>query len=153
MQSYLERHGIAVTGTLGSGKDGYVWRTSRETALKVHGYLESYRAERNAYIRFRDLEIEEVGGFAIPLLREFDDELFAIEMGIVAPPYIVDFASAFLDTPPDFIEDQGHTLHDMIRQRFDERADEVIGLYEDLIVSAGVYLSDFHRHNIKFAQR
>jgi hypothetical protein len=152
MQSYLERHEIAVTGTLGSGKDGYVWRTSRETALKVHGYFESYRAERNAYIRFRDLEIEEVAGFAVPLLREFDDELFAIEMGIVAPPYIVDFASAFLDTPPDFIEDEGHTLHDMIRQRFDERAEEVIGLYEDLIASAGVYLSDFHRHNIKFAQ-
>ncbi|MDB5324348.1 MAG: hypothetical protein JWN40_5979 [Phycisphaerales bacterium] len=105
----------------------------------------------NAYIRFQALEIEEVGGFAVPVLRDFDDELFAIEMGIVAPPYIVDFASAHLDTAPGFIEDEGHTLHDMIRQRFDERADEVIGLYEDLIASAGVYLSDFHRHNIKFA--
>ena len=152
MQSYLERRGISVTGTLGAGKDGYVWRTSRDTALKIHGQFESYRAERNAYNRFQTLEIEEVSVFAIPSLRDFDDELFAIEMGIVAPPYIVDFASAFLDTPPDFIEDEGHTLHDMIRQRFDDRADEVIGLYQDLIASAGVYLSDFHRHNIKFAQ-
>jgi hypothetical protein len=152
MQSYLERRGISVTGTLGSGKDGYVWRTSRQTALKVHGQIESYRAERNAYIRFQALEIEEVGGFAIPVLRDFDDQLFAIEMGIVAPPYIVDFASAHLDNPPEFIEDQGHTLHDMIRERFDERADEVIALYEDLIASAGIHLSDFHRHNIKFLE-
>jgi hypothetical protein len=151
MQSYMERHGISVTGTLGAGKDGYVWRTSRDTALKIHGQFESYRAERNAYIRFRDLDIDEIGGLAVPSLRAFDDELFAIEMGIVAPPFIVDFASAFLDTPPDFIEDEGHALHDMIRARFDERADEVIGLYEDLVASAAVYLSDFHRHNIKFA--
>src|SRR5258706_11946519 len=135
MQSYRERRGISVTGTLGSGKDGYVWRTCRHTALKVHGRVESYRAERNAYIRFQTLEIEEVSGFAIPVLWDFDDELFAIEMGIVAPPYIVDFASAHLDSTPEFIEDEGHTLHDMIRQRFDARADEVIGLYEDLIAS------------------
>lgn len=152
MQTYLERQGISVMGTLGAGKDGYVWRTSRDTALKIHGQFESYRAERNAYIRFQDTGIDEVAGFAVPVLRNFDDELLAIEMGIVAPPFIVDFASAFLDTPPDFIEDEGHTLHDMIRQRFDERVDEVIGLYEDLIASAGIYLSDFHRHNIKFAE-
>src|SRR3954465_15859614 len=77
MESYCEHRRISVTGTLGSGKDGYVWHTSRQTALKIHGQFESYRAERNAYIRFKELEIEEVSGFAIPVLRDFDDELFA----------------------------------------------------------------------------
>jgi hypothetical protein len=39
----------------------------------------------------------------------------------------------------------------MIRDRFDERADEVIALCEELASVAGIYLTDVHRYNIKFA--
>ena len=153
LQRYLDRHRISTVGLLGEGKDGSVWQTSRRNALKVHERLESYRAERDAYIRLRDLEIRRVAGFTVPLLRGHDDELGALEMDIVVPPFVVDFASAHIDRPPELIEDEGHTLLDMIRERFDERADEVIALYDDLIASAGIYLSDFHPHNIKFAPR
>jgi hypothetical protein len=100
LQQYLAAQGIAALERLGEGKDGAVWRTSRWTAVKVHERPESYRAERNAYIRFQ--------------------------------------------------QDEGHTLVDMIRERFDERADEVIALCEELASSAGIYLTDVHRHNIKF---
>ena len=72
-------------------------------------------------------------------------------MEIVTPPYVLDFASVRLDVPDDLIEDEGHTLADMIRDRFDERADEVIALCEELASAAGIYLTDVHRHNIKFA--
>jgi hypothetical protein len=152
LQRYLVRHNISMAGVLGDGKDGSVWRTSRLTAVKVHEHNESYTAERNAYMRLRDLRIRQIAGFAVPLLHIHDDDLCTLEMDIVFPPFVVDFASASLDTPPDFPEDEGHTLFDMIRERFDERADEVIALYEDLITSAGIYLSDFHRHNIKFLE-
>jgi hypothetical protein len=151
LQRYLDRHLISTAGLLGGGKDGSVWRTSRLTALKVHERIESYQAERDAYARLRDLQIRDIAGFAVPLLRGHDDKLGALEMDIVFPPFVVDFASARLDRPSELIEDEGHTLIDMIRERFDDRADEVIALYEELIASAGIYLSDFHPHNIKFA--
>ncbi len=50
------------------------------------------------------------------------------------------------------IEDEGHTLADLVRERFgDERAGVVLEHPGELIARAGVYLSDLHGHNIKFA--
>lgn len=74
----------------------------------------------------------------VPAMLDHDDELSAIEMEIVFPPFIVDFASARLDVPSDLIEDKGNTLVDLVRERFDERADQVLGLYYDLIARAGI---------------
>ncbi len=146
----MAAQGIAALERLGEGKDGAVWRTSRWTAVKVHERPESYRAERNAYIRFQQVEITDIAGFSVPMLWAYDDENLVIEMEIVVPPYVVDFASVRLDVPEDLIEDEGHTLVDMIRERFDERANEVIALCEELASCAGIYLTDVHRHNIKF---
>jgi hypothetical protein len=151
LQRYLSREGIATLERLGEGKDGAVWRTSRWSAVKTHERPESYRAERNAYIRLQQVGLTEIAGFAIPILCAYDDENLVIEMEIVTPPYVLDFASVRLDVPDDLIEDEGHTLADMIRDRFDERADEVIALCEELASAAGIYLTDVHRHNIKFA--
>ena len=47
----------------------------------------------------------EVGGFAVPQMIGHDDELFAVEMTIVEPPFLLDFAGAYLDWPPDFPEE------------------------------------------------
>jgi hypothetical protein len=150
LQRYLAARGITALERLGEGKDGAVWRTSRWTAVKVHERPESYRAERNAYIRFQEVDLCEIAGFSIPILWAYDDESLVIEMEIVTPPYVVDFASVRLDVPEDLIEDEGHTLVDMIRERFDDKADAVIALCEELESAAGVYLTDVHRHNIKF---
>jgi hypothetical protein len=151
LQRYLSSHGLSVTERLGEGKDGAVWATNQLTAVKTHERSESYRAERNAYIRFQDLKLTEVCGFDVPMLIRYDDELWVLEMEIVSAPYVVDFASVRLDVPDDLIEDEGHTLVDMIRERFDEDADPVIELVDELASYAGVYLTDVHRHNIKFA--
>jgi hypothetical protein len=150
LQHYLSRQGIAALERLGEGKDGAVWRTSRWSAVKIHERPESYRAERNAYIRLRQVGLTEVAGFTIPILLSYDDVNLVIEMEIVTPPYVVDFASARLDVSEDLIEDEGHTLADVIRDRFDERAEEVIVLCDDLASAAGIYLTDVHRHNVKF---
>ena len=137
---------------LGAGKDGGVWPTDRTTAVKIHERAESYRAERNAYIRFRDVGLTDVNGFAVPELVGHDDDLLAIEMTMVSPPFVVDFASVVLDIDPELIEDEGHTLEDMVRERFgDDRVGDVLGIRDELIVRAGAYLSDLHGHNIKFA--
>ena len=127
-----------------------MWRTSRPSALKIHQRRESYVAERDAYVRLRDCQIRNIAGLSVPDMLGHDDGLWAIEMTIVFPPFIVDVASAYLDFPPDWPEDEGHMLIDMIRDRFDDQADEILAVYHELGLRAGIYLSDFHRHNIKF---
>ena len=148
---YARRTGQSLLGLLGQGKDGGVWFTSVGHAIKAHVRPESYRAERNAYMRFRDVGLDEVKGFAVPSLMGYDDELLVIEMTVVPPPFVVDFASVVLDVDPELIEDEGHTLADLVRERFgDARVDAVLGIRDELIVRAGAYLSDLHGHNIKF---
>jgi hypothetical protein len=120
--------------------------------VKIHERPESYRAERNAYIRLRDLQVDEIARFRIPVLYNFVDDLLALEMSVVMPPYLLDFASAKIDAAHDVIEDEGHTLADLIRERFDgTQADDVLALIDELGSYAGVYLTDVHAHNIKFA--
>jgi hypothetical protein len=148
---YVQRRGIARGDTLGDGKDGAVWRTSRPSALKVHVAQQSYLYERDAYIRLREVDLRIAVGFVIPVLHDYDDELWALEMSIVTPPFAVDFASARLDFAPDLIEDEGHTLEDLVRDRFEDRAAEVLAFYHELVDRAGIYLTDLHLHNIKFA--
>ena len=41
-------------------------------------------------------------GFHVPQLLRSDDELLALEMTIVPPPFVLDFAGAWLDFPPQF---------------------------------------------------
>ncbi len=102
-------------------------------------------------MRFRDVGLDEVAGFAVPTLLGHDDHLLVLEMTVVVPPFVVDFASAVLDVDPELIEDEGHTIADMVRERFgDGRVDDVLGIREELIARAGAYLSDLHAHNIKF---
>jgi hypothetical protein len=38
-------------------------------------------------------------------LLGFNDDLWAIELRIVTPPYILDFAKAWLDMPPDYSDE------------------------------------------------
>lgn len=76
-----------------------------KTALKVHRSVEPYLREREAYGRLRDAGVSEILGFNVPQLIRFDDELRIIEMSIVARPFVLDFAGAWLDTPPDFPEE------------------------------------------------
>lgn len=149
---YCQRNDlIRFEATLGKGKDGTVWATNRASVIKIHVRPESYRDEMAAYIRIESIALRSIAGFAIPALIDFDDELRAIEMQIVTPPFIVDFASARLDFDPHLIEDEGNTLEDFVRSRFDDRTDTVMGIYHELIGNAGIYLTDLHPQNIKFA--
>jgi hypothetical protein len=89
LDRYLIARGLSNQGSLGEGKDGSVWQTSR--------------------------------------------------------------GSARLDSPPDLIEDEGHTLYDLMEDRFGDLAPKVMALYEELAAKADLYLLDFHPQNIKFA--
>ena len=154
---YCRRRPSVRVGSLGDGKDGAVWQIQRRTglrvtsALKIHDVAPSYQQGRNAYLRFRDAKLTSVAGFNVPALVDFDDELLAIEMRIVTPPFVLDFASVVLDVDPELIEDEGHTLKDLVRERFGaDRVATVLDVRDERIARAGAYLSDLHGHNIKF---
>lgn len=59
-------------------------------------------SKRNVYLRLQELDIGKVGVFNVPRLRSYHDECMVVEIEIVSPPFIVDFAGAYLDRSPDF---------------------------------------------------
>src|SRR6266702_8200098 len=87
---------------LGSGTDGSVWNTSRGTAVKALARQQNYINELECYKRFSAVEVTEIDGFSVPKLIDYDDDLWTIELAIVTPPFILDFAKVYLDRAPDY---------------------------------------------------
>ena len=141
---------MGIEQQLGGGIDGVVLSTSEKTAIKALRYKESYERERNAYLRLQENGIEVVNGFAVPRLRGFHDELFVVEMQIVAPPFIVDFAGARLDTPFDFPDEvMEEWTKDRIEIFGEEKWSEVCSVL-GVLRRFGIYLSDVKPGNIEF---
>ncbi|MEM7809137.1 MAG: hypothetical protein AAF561_13595 [Planctomycetota bacterium] len=147
---YLVLRGRQRLRLLGGGKDGDVYETDHESAVKIHHSYEVYTRERNAYLRLRDVGIDEVYGLAVPALLDYDDDLLVLEMTVVHPPFLLDFASAYLDEPPDWPEDVVEHWHEQLRERFEDRYGEVVGILAELEEQAGVHLFDVHADNLKF---
>lgn len=93
--------------------------------------------------------MQSVRGFAVPRLVRADDELWVIEMTIVKPPFVLDFAGAYLDTPPDYPEEVLDEWRAEKAEQFGDRWPEV-----QRVVRAfhqwGIYLADVKPGNIEF---
>src|SRR3989304_2078112 len=97
---YLGSH--ARLAALGSGIDGIVYSTIHATAIKVHSRQDGFERELAVYQRLKEYGVQEICGFAVPRLIKADGKLRVIEMSIVRPPYILDFAKSTLHRPEDF---------------------------------------------------
>lgn len=53
-------------------------------------------------LRLREHDVRKILEFHVPQLWAFDDELMALEIAIVRPPFAIDFAGAYLDQEPDY---------------------------------------------------
>lgn len=51
------------------------------------------------------MAVSEILGFEVPRLLDFDDELLALKMTIVMPPFVLDFAGAYLDFASEFSDE------------------------------------------------
>jgi hypothetical protein len=91
---------------LGSGIDGAVWRTNRNSAVKSLLRLTNYLNELRCYQRLKERNIGEICGIHVPVLVNCDDDLLIVEMDIVEPPFLLDFGKAYIDTPPPYTPDQ-----------------------------------------------
>lgn len=87
--------------------DGNVWKVRRKGqsiswAVKFHNDRSRYKREVACYELLKEKRVFALKGFDIPILLHADPAWMAIEMSIVVRPYVLDFAQAFLGTPPDF---------------------------------------------------
>lgn len=83
-----------------------VWATDQKSAVKAHSQRSRhYATERDIYLRLQARGVTEILGFHVPELVRYDDELWVIEMHIVKPPFVLDFAGAYLDKRPDFSDE------------------------------------------------
>lgn len=101
-QQYAASKGLTLLRFLGDGNDGAAWESGRNTAIKALERPDSYRREREAYVRLADRGVTDINGFAVPLLIDTDDTLKIVEMTIVFPPCVLDFAKSYVDHSPEF---------------------------------------------------
>ncbi|MDZ4287667.1 MAG: hypothetical protein U0984_06905 [Prosthecobacter sp.] len=86
-------------------------------------------------------------GLNVPQLIRWDDEALVIEMTIVARPYVLDFAAAYLDWPPDFTDEVWAESEARWRDVYGEDW-ALIRRLMDEFEAMGIYLTDLHPGNV-----
>jgi len=103
---YAQRRGLELGPRQEAGKDGIVFWTlgspDGPTAVKALRRSDLYKRELACYRRLDERGVGQVCGHSVPQLLGHDDELLVIEMTIVTKPYVLDFAGAYIDDPPEF---------------------------------------------------
>ena len=150
--AYAMFRGLELTGYLGSGLEGTVWKVRGKQkhiawALKMQRESAGYRRERDCYERLLEHGITEVAGFNVRVLVHADDQWRTIEMSIVDRPFIVDFAQAYLDEPPDFPPEVWAERRETWERSYGGRWPEVRRALAAL-ESMGIYYLDVHRNNV-----
>jgi hypothetical protein len=152
-EEYARRRSLSIEKQLGGGTQGVVFSTDRGTAIKALTREDFYVKERDAYRKLKSLDVNRVCGFWVPRLISFHDELWVIEMEVVNPPFVLDFASAYLDSkPPDLAEPEVMAEWEAAkREEFEERwplVRRVLSAFQGY----GIYLADIRPGNIAFAE-
>jgi hypothetical protein len=142
---------VTIQGHLGGGTDGEVWKTSRDTAIKVFHEVRGYANERDSYLRLAEYGVtERINGFWVPKMVGHNDDLMVVEMDLMHnPPYIIDFAKVRIDRPPDFPEDVLREQDQRGQERFEHNWPAVKSLLAAL-ESFMIYYLDPQRGNITF---
>lgn len=138
---------------MGDGKDGTVFSTlgsSRgPTAVKALIRLDFYERELACYRRLAKLAVVQVCGHNVPHLLGHDDELMVIEMTVVTKPYVLDFAGAYVDDPPEFPTEVMEERNAHWAEVFEDRWPAVQSITAQFR-RYGIYLLDPSPRNIAF---
>jgi hypothetical protein len=153
-QAYARQHQLHLAERLGFGVHGIIFVAGGnskvgKTAVKVHRSLEPYLRERAVYERLKQDGVSEIIGFNVPQLIGFDEELRVIEMSIVARPFVLDFAGAYLDQRPPFPEDKWSEWEVEKREQFEASWPEVKKVLEAL-AALDIHMVDVSPSNIAF---
>jgi hypothetical protein len=121
-----------------------------QSAIKVHERERPYSRERDVYRRLAEEGVSAILTCRVPRMLRCD-ELWVIEMSIVTPPYVLDFAGAYLDEPPDFSEEALAEWDAEKREQFGSRWPKVQAVVRDL-ETHGVYVVDVNPGNVRVAE-
>jgi hypothetical protein len=153
-EAYAVRHGLRLLERLGFGIHGIVYAVEGNAefgiaALKIHYSREPWLRERSVYERLKEKGVTEIRGFEIPSLLDTNDELLALKMAIVTPPFVLDFAGAYLDLAPEFSDEIWEDWNRKNQEQFGAdwpMAQIILGDLQDL----GIHMHDPSPSNIRF---
>jgi hypothetical protein len=153
-QAFVARHQLRLAERLGFGIHGNVFVAEGNTkpgksAIKAHRSAEPYARERDVYERLRQAGVTRILGFHVPQLIRCDDALQVIEMSIVTRPFVLDFAGAYLDSPPEFAAEIWEAWEAEKREQFETRwpiVQSVLGALEEL----DIHMIDVSPSNVAF---
>ncbi len=155
MATFQARYQRTIVDRLGNGVDGSVFATAQSTAIKLYTATLRYQREKEVYLHLQAIKLDQVAGHAIPKLIRFDDELRAIEMTIVRPPFILDFAAAKTDEEWQrlTIDDESMEENYIARteEKYGERAADALAVADAFARATGWVLFDLHPGNLRFA--
>lgn len=151
LEQYATIRGLQLSNRLGQGYDGVVLSTTVGAAIKSLAFEKLYQRERDVYRRLQQHDVEHIHGFAVPSLVSFDDRLWVIEIEIVSPPFVLDFAGAYLDTRPDFPDDVMEEWEAEKLEQFGEDRWQVVQSIMATFRRFGIFLADVKPGNITFA--
>ena len=145
-QAYCESRRIHIRELLGFGVDGFVWLTDRESVLKVFRHQPLYDNELLVYQRLTKHGLQQLQGFKIPRLLDQDGETWVLELSLVAPPFVLDFAAASLGKAPSEMEPPEWLAEK--RRMFGHDWPDVQRLLDGLRLY-GIHFPDVHLGNIR----
>jgi hypothetical protein len=157
-REYLQRTGRALGDELGTGVHGSVFATQSQpekgppavrSAIKIHQREADYCRERDVYLRLQAHGVTTLRGGHVPQLLRYDDVRWVIEMTVVKRPFVLDFAGAYLDQPPDFSAEVLADWEAEKQEHFGPRWPEVQAILRAL-EGYGIFLLDVNPGNISF---
>lgn len=153
-EEYCRRKGLVLGDRLGFGVHGSVFAAESQTkdltsAVKAHEQERFYRRERNVYLRLKEFSVTHVCNAEVPQLIGNSDELWVIEMTIVKRPFVLDFAGAYLDFPPDYSEEVMAAWEADKREQFGSRWPNVQAILREL-EEYEIYMADVNPGNVAF---
>ncbi|MBX2850826.1 MAG: hypothetical protein KTR15_03660 [Phycisphaeraceae bacterium] len=150
-QQYLSSRDAEVVDRCGYGKEGVVFKSSRGTAVKVHSSPDTFRNEYLAYRRLAETKTEVVRGFSVPRPINANGELQIIEMGIVEPPFLLDFGTSLTDIKPDFTAEVWEDWWGRVQENFEEHFAEAEAVFYYLQRKLNIWHLDLRPSNLRFA--
>jgi hypothetical protein len=126
LHTYASRNNLRPAERLGHGIHGIVYSAERNVepgyvAIKVHRSREFHERELSVYLRLKEAGVQEILGFNVPQLVRSDADLMVLEMTIIARPFVLDFAGAYLDFPPAFSNEIWSEWENQKRDQFESR--------------------------------
>ena len=152
--AYASQRQLHLRERLGFGIHGIIYvaegkSTGGKTAIKTHRETEPFLRELSVYLRLQDAQVSEILGFNVPQLIRADNVLHVIEMTIVTRPFVLDFAGAYLDAPPQFPDEIWNEWEIQKREQFGERwlkVRSILAALEEL----DIHMIDVSPSNIAF---